>query len=201
MYLKDEGKFSTEIAKNLIKNGFRYEDIREIVKNKTPYKGKEIEHFEDSLFKKIETFSRYLCVTNIKTKEKYYYLTVRDLHEDTGLSVNAINASIFKKTRANLMFKVERLSFSTSELCKDKAHLFSKRIGKVKKRDKVVKDGKYISNPLMCIDTRTDERKVYPTAREFCEELNIETKELSKYIINNWRVKSRYRVMPYMKEI
>ena len=201
MYLKNEGKLSTEIARSLIKNGFKYEDIREIVESKTPYKGEDIEYFEDSLFKKIESFSRYLRVTNIKTGEKYYYLTVRDMHEDTGLSINAINASILRKTHANSVFKVERLSFSSSELCENKSYLFDKRIGEVKRRSRIAKSGKYISNPLMCIDTHTGEKKVYPTGREFCDRLGLETKELSKYIINNWRVMSRYKIAPCSKEI
>ena len=201
MYLNGAGRLCTEIAKDLIKNGFRYEDIRQIVESRTQYKGREAEYFEDNLFKKIEDFSRYLCVTNIETEEKYYYLTVRDMHEDTGLSLNTINASILRKTRANSIFRVERMSFTTSELCKDKQHLFSKRIGKIKKRERISRSGKYISNPLMCIDTYTDKKTVYSSGREFCEEINLESKELSKYIINNWKVMSRYKIKPYIKEI
>ena len=53
----------------------------------------------------------------------------------------------------------------------------------------------------MCIDTYTDKKTVYSSGREFCEEINLESKELSKYIINNWKVMSRYKIMPYLKEI
>ena len=121
--------------------------------------------------------------------------------EDTGLSTGAVNGSIYGGWAANSMFNIERLSFSSKELCGDKTHLFRKRIGKVKAKKYYAKEGKYVSNPLLVIDTHTDCKKVYKTARLFCEEFNIKSNNLSKYIINDWKVMSRYKVRPYLKEI
>ena len=201
MFLKGASKLSTEIARDLIRNGFKYEDIREIVKNRTHYKGRDIEYFEDELFKKIEKFSKYLRVINISTGEEYYYFTVKDLCEDTGLSTSAVNGGIYGGSLVNLMLKVERLSFSSKELCKDKTDLLDKRLGKLKPRKYYAKGGKYMSKPLLVIDTHTDQKKIYKTARLFCKEFNIESNNLAKYIRNNWRVMSRYEIAPYLKEI
>ena len=99
------------------------------------------------------------------------------------------------------MFKIERLCFSSRELCKDKAELFRKKIGRVKVRKYYTKDGKYVSNPLMVIDTHADEVKIYENARAFCDEFNIKSHNLSKYILNNWKVMSRYIIRSCNKEV
>ena len=201
MNLRGSAKLSTELARELVENGFEYKNIREIIVNKTPYRGKDIEKFEDVLFNKIEKFSQYLYVVNTETKEEYYYFTVRDLHEDTGLTVGAINGSIYSGYLANSVYKIDRLSFSSKELCKDKRQLFKRRIGKIKMRECCIKSGKYMSNPLMVIDTHTDDIKIYENARMFCEEFNVKSYNLSKYILNNWKVMSRYKIKTYNKEI
>ena len=199
MQLKGVSQISNALAKELVVTGFEYENIRKIIEDRTQFKGDCVDLFEDELFKKIEKFSQYLYVVNVNTGDEYYYFTVKDLCEDTGLSIGAVNGSIYGGWLANSVFRIERLSFSSKELCKDKTHLFSKKIGKVKVRKYYTKDGKYISKPLLVIDTHTDCKKVYETARLFCEEFNIRSNNLSKYIINDWRVMSRYKIKPYIK--
>ena len=50
MYLKGASKVSIALAKELIRNGFEYGDVRRIIEEKTPFKGKDIDLFEDILF-------------------------------------------------------------------------------------------------------------------------------------------------------
>ena len=75
MNLRGSAKLSTELARELVENGFEYKNIREIIISKTPYRGTDIEKFEDILFNKIEKFSQYLYVVNTETGESYYYFT------------------------------------------------------------------------------------------------------------------------------
>ena len=201
MNLRGAAELSTMLARELVEKGFKYENIEKIIEERTHYEGKDIELFEDILFKKIEKFSQYLYVVNVKTGEDYYYFSVRDLHEDTGLTKGSINGSIYSGYLANLMFKIERLCFSSKDLCKDKTQLFSKRIGRVKAREYYPRSGKYMTDPLMVIDTYTDSIKIYENARLFCEDFNIKTYNLSKYILNNWKVMSRYIIRSCNKEV
>ena len=202
MSLRGAAELSTILARELVEKGFRYEDIEKIIKERTTYKGLDIKVFEEMLFNKIEKFSRYLYVVNVETGEDYYYFTVRDLCKDTNLTVSAIQGSIYRKCYANSAFKIEKRCFSSKELCKDKTHLFSRRIGEVKKKEAPNRKcrGKYVSAPVVVTDTHTDTEKFYSTGREFCEEFNLETRHLSKYIINNWKLISRYRIRTYKKE-
>lgn len=197
MYLKGASELANKIAIELIEEGFNYEDIRQLIINKTNYEGEEIDIFEDKLFNKIEKYSQYIHVININTKEEFYYHTVREMSEDTGLTVGAINGSIYGTNYANSVFDVSKREFTTKELCKYKKHLFSKKIGKVKIRQYYTKSGKYMSKPLKVTDTLTDNIVIYQTARLFCNEFNIKSYNLSKYILNNWKYKGRYKLERY----
>ena len=194
MYLKGSAKLSTALARELVEKGFRYEDIKKIIIDNTPYRDDEVKVFEDVLFNKIEKFSQYLQVIDTETGEDYYYFTARDLHEDTGLTLGVINGSIYSGYLANSVFKIQKLAFSSNELCKDKTQIFNKRLGKIKTRESYTKNGKYVSNPLIVIDTHTDDIKVYGRGRVFCEEFNLEAKDLAKYIINGWKFMNRYKI-------
>ena len=189
MNLRGAAELSTILARELVEKGFKYENIEKIIKERTHYEGKDIELFEDILFKKIEKFSQYLYVVNVKTGEDYYYFSVRDLHEDTGLTIGSINGSIYSEHLANSIFKIEKRYFNSKVLCKDKTHLFDNKIGKIKKKETPNRQckGKYVSKPIIVIDTHTDNKKIYQTGRELCEEFNLETRHLSKYILNDWR--------------
>ena len=99
--LKKTAELSTILARELVEKGFEHGKIKEIIIDKTPYRGREIKKFEDILFKKIEKFSQYLYVVNVKTGEDYCYFSVRDLHEDTGLTIGSINGSIYSEHLAN----------------------------------------------------------------------------------------------------
>ena len=194
--LKKSAELSTMLARELVEKGFEHGKIKEIIIDKTPYRGREIKKFEDILFKKIEKFSEYLYVVNTETKEDYCYFTVRDLHEDTGLKLSSINGSINTGYLANSVFKIDRLAFTSKELCQDKTYLFEKKIGKVKLKKDHVRSGKYISRPLRVTDTYSDTVKEYEEARLFCEEINLQSKDLSKYILNGCRIKRRYEIEP-----
>ena len=202
MSLRGAAELSTILARELVEKGFKYENIEKIIKERTSYRDLDAKVFEEILFDKIEKFSKYLYVVNIETGEDYYYFTVRDLCKDTNLTTSAIQGSIYKNCYTGSIFKIERKSFSSKDLCKDKAHLFSKRIGKVKKKETPNRKcrGKYVSAPVVVIDTYADTEKVYNAGREFCEEFNLETRHLSKYIINDWKLMSRYRIRTYKKE-
>ena len=196
MSLRGAAELSTMLARELVEKGFKYENIEKIIKERTPYRDLDAKVFEEILFDKIEKFSRYLYVVNIETGEDYYYFTVRDLCKDTNLTTSAIQGSIYKNCYTSSMFKIERRSFSSKDLCKDKTHLFAKKIGEVKKKETPNRKcrGKYVSAPVVVTDTYTDTEKFYNTGREFCEEFSLETRHLSKYIINNWKLMSRYRI-------
>ena len=200
---KSFAQLSTELARELVEKGFEHKDIGRIIKEKTPFKYSQAKAFEERLYEKIEKFSKYLYVVNVETGEDYYYFTARDLCKDTNLTMSAIQGSIYKNCNADSIFKIERRSFNSKDLCKDKTHLFTKRIGKVKKREAPNRKckGKYVSAPVIIIDTHTDTGKIYATGREFCEEFGLETRNLSKYIINNWKLMSRYIIRTYRKEI
>ena len=200
--LKNAGRLSTELARELIEKGFRYDEVEKIIKERTPYEYSDAKKFEEMLFNKIEKFSEYLHITNINTGEEYYYFTVRDLCKDTNLTSSAIQGSIYKKCYTNSMFKIERRSFASKDLCKDKTHLFSKRIGQIKKKEMPNRRcrGKYISNPIKVTDLQEGTEKTYKVAREFCEELNLEARNLSKYIVNGWKFMNRYKIEAYKKE-
>lgn len=197
MYLKGASELASKMAIQLIEEGFNYEDIRNFVIQNTNYTGSDIERFEDKLFTKIEKYSQYIYVVNINTKEEFYYHTVRELSEDTGLTVGAINGSIYGTNYANSIFDIYKKEFTTKELCKSKKHLFSKKIGKVKIRQYHTKSGKYMSKPLKVTDTLTDSIMIYQTARLFCNEFDIKSYNLSKYILNNWKYKGRYKLERY----
>ena len=203
MSLKGSAELSTVLARELVINGFEHKDIYNLIETRTPYKGIDARTFERMLFKKIEKFSQYLHVVNTSTDEEYCYLTARDLCKDTNLTLSAVNGSLYTGCCANSIFKIEKRYFSSKDLCKDKTHLFSKRIGKIKKKETPNRQcrGKYVSKPVMVIDTHTDNKKVYQTGREFCEEFNLETRHLSKYILNDWKFMSRYKIRVYRKEI
>ena len=197
MYLKGASELASKMAIQLIEEGFNYEDIRNFVIQNTNYTGSDIERFEDKLFTKIEKYSQYIYVVNINTKEEFYYHTVRELSEDTGLTVGAINGSIYGTNYANSIFDIYKKEFTVKELCKPKKHLFSKKIGKVKIRQYYTKSGKYMSKPLKVTDTLTDSIMIYQTARLFCNEFDIKSYNLSKYILNNWKYKGRYKLERY----
>ena len=200
---KSFAQLSTELARELVEKGFEHKDIGRIIKEKTPYRYSQAKEFEERLYDKIEKFSKYLYVVNVETGEDYYYFTVRDLCKDTNITMSAIQGSIYKNCNADSIFKIERRSFNSKDLCKDKTHLFAKKIGKIKKKEAPNRKckGKYVSAPVIIIDTHTDVGKVYATGREFCEEFGLETRNLSKYIINNWKLMSRYIIRTYRKEI
>ena len=200
---KSFAQLSTELARELVEKGFEHKDIGRIIKEKTPFEYSQAKAFEERLYEKIEKFSKYLYVVNVETGEDYYYFTVRDLCKDTNLTMSAIQGSIYKNCNADSIFKIERRSFNSKDLCKDKTHLFAKKIGKIKKKEAPNRKckGKYVSAPVIIIDTHTDTGKIYATGREFCEEFGLETRNLSKYIINNWKLMSRYIIRTYRKEI
>ena len=52
MNLRGSAELSTVLARELIENGFEYENIEKIIIDRTPYRDKEIEIFEDILFKR-----------------------------------------------------------------------------------------------------------------------------------------------------
>jgi hypothetical protein len=196
--IKGVNQLASELALKLIEEGFDYSDIRRIVIEKTNfYKEEDIVKFEDKLYKKIEKYSQYIYVKNVNTSEEYYYHTVQEVVLDTTMTEGQVNGSIYGSNLANSTFLIQRLSFTTKELCQDKRHLFKKKIGKVDVRQFYTKEGKYMSNPLRVIDTYTDSIRIYQNARLFCDEFNIKTYNLSKYILNNWRVKGRYKLESY----
>ena len=199
MYLKGVSELASKMAIELIEEGFNFEDIRGYIKENTSFKDMEIEMFEDILFNKIEKYSTYIYVIDVNTNEEFYYHTVREMSEDTGLSVGAINGSIYGTNYANSMFDINRVAFSSKELCRYKKHLFSKKIGKVKTRKYFTKTGKYISEPLKVTDTFTNNITIYQTGRLFCEEFCITSSNLSKYILNNWKYKGRYKIEKHIK--
>jgi hypothetical protein len=196
--IKGVNQLASELALKLIEEGFDYKDIRRIVIERTNfYKEEDIIKFEDKLYKKIEKYSQYIYVKNVNTGEEYYYHTVQEVVLDTTMTEGQVNGSIYGGNLANSTFLIQRLSFTTKELCQDKRHLFKKKIGKVEVRQFYTKEGKYMSNPLKVIDTYTDSIRIYQNARLFCDEFNIKTYNLSKYILNNWRVKGRYKLESY----
>ena len=199
MYLKGVSELASKMAIELIEEGFNFEDIREYIKQNTNFNEAEIEIFEDKLFSKIEKYSTYIYVVDVNTNEEFYYHTVREMSEDTGLSVGAINGSIYGTNYANSMFDVQRVVFSSKEICRYKKHLFAKKIGKVKTREYFTKTGKYISEPLRVTDTITNNITIYQTGRLFCDEFCIASSNLSKYILNNWKYKGRYKIEKHIK--
>lgn len=133
MFIKGVAKEASELALGLILEGFSYDDLRKIVIQKTNYKSNaQINYFEDKLYEKIERYSKYIWVKDVKTGNEYYYNTVKEMSLDTGISLGSINGSIYNFHLSNKMFKVEKRCFTSKELCRNKKHLFKNKIGKVK---------------------------------------------------------------------
>ena len=195
MFKRGAGQLASKIAKELIIKGFKYEDLDNIIKRETNYKTEEeLEYFEDKLFEKLEKYSMYVWAKEIKTGKEYYYLTVKDMAKDTGLTQSCINGSIYGFNLANSMFKVEKRYFNSKDLCKNKEELFNRKIGKVEVREYYSKGGRHVSSPLKVTDTHTNEVMYYKTGREFCSEFEMKGYNLSKYILQGFKFKSRYKL-------
>ena len=195
MFKRGAGQLASKIAKELIIKGFKYEDLDNIIKRETNYKTEEeLEYFEDKLFEKLEKFSMYVWAKEIKTGKEYYYLTVKDMAKDTGMTESTINGSIYGLNLANSMFKVEKRYFNSKDLCKNKEDLFNKKIGKVKIREYYSKGGRHVSSPLKVTDTHTNKVMYYKTGREFCSEFEMKGYNLSKYILQGFKFKGRYKL-------
>ena len=195
MFKRGAGQLASKIAKELIIKGFKYEDLDNIIKRETNYKTEEeLEYFEDKLFEKLEKYSMYVWAKEIKTGKEYYYLTVKDMAKDTGLTQSCINGSIYGFNLANSMFKVEKRYFNSKDLCKNKEELFNRKIGKVEVREYYSKGGRHVSSPLKVTDTHTNEVMYYKTGREFCSEFEMKGYNLSKYILQGFKFKGRYKL-------
>ena len=116
------------------------------------------------------------------------------MSEDTGMTESCINGSIYSLHLANSMFIVEKRYFNSKDICKNKEELFSKKIGRVKVREYYTKGGRHLSNPLRVIDTYTNKIMHYPTGRMFCNEFEIKGYNLSKYILEGYKYKGRYKI-------
>ena len=195
MFIKGAGQLASKLALELIIKGFKYEDLRELIVKETGYKTEqELEYFEDKLYEKLEKYSLYVWAKDIKTNEEYYYHSVKEMSEDTGMTESCINGSIYSLHLANSMFIVEKRYFNSKDICKNKEELFSKKIGKVKVREYYTKGGKHLSNPLKITDTFTNEIMNYSTGRAFCDEFEIKGYNLSKYILEGYKYKGRYKI-------
>ena len=136
MFIKGAGQLASKLALELIIKGFKYEDLRELIVKETGYKTEqELEYFEDKLYEKLEKYSLYVWAKDIKTNEEYYYHSVKEMAEDTGMTESCINGSIYSLHLANSMFIVEKRYFNSKDICKNKEELFKKKIGKVKVRE------------------------------------------------------------------
>lgn len=195
MFIKGAGQLASKLALELIIKGFKYEDLRELIVKETGYKTEqELEYFEDKLYEKLEKYSLYVWAKDIKTNEEYYYHSVKEMAEDTGMTESCINGSIYSLHLANSMFVVEKRYFNSKDICKNKEELFKKKIGKVKVREYYTKGGKHLSNPLKITDTFTNKIMNYPTGRAFCDEFEIKGYNLSKYILEGYKYKGRYKI-------
>ena len=195
MFIRGAGQQASKLALKLIIKGFKYEDLREIKVKETGYKTEEeLEYFEDKLFEKLEKFSMYVWAKEIKTGKEYYYLTVKDMAKDTGMTESTINGSIYGLNLANSMFKVEKRYFNSKDLCKNKEELFDKKIGKVEIREYYSKGGRHVSSPLKVTDTHTNEVMYYKTGKEFCSEFEMKGYNLSKYILQGFKFRGRYKL-------
>ena len=195
MFIRGAGQQASKLALELIIKGFKYEDLREIIVKETGYKTEEeLEYFEDKLFEKLEKYSMYIWAKEIKTGKEYYYLTVKDMAKDTGMTESTINGSIYGLNLANSMFKVEKRYFNSKDLCKNKEKLFNKKIGKVEIREYYSKGGRHVSSPLKVTDTHTNKVMYYETGRQFCSEFKMKGYNLSKYILQGFKFKGRYKL-------
>ena len=114
--------------------------------------------------------------------------------KDTGMTESTINGSIYGLNLANSMFKVEKRYFNSKDLCKNKEKLFNKKIGKVEIREYYSKGGRHVSSPLKVTDTHTNEVMYYKTGRQFCSEFEMKGYNLSKYILQGFKFKGRYKL-------
>lgn len=195
MFKKGAGQLASKIALELIIKGFKYEELGEIIAKETGYKTEEeLEYFEDKLYEKLEKYSMYIWAKDIKTGKEYYYHSVKDMAKDTGMTEACINGSIYSLHLANSMFMVEKRYFNTKDICKNKEELFNKKIGKVEVREYYSKGGRHLSNPLKVIDTYTNKTMHYPTGRMFCNEFDMKGYNLSKYILQGFKYKGRYKI-------
>ena len=121
MFIKGAGQLASKLALELIIKGFKYEDLRELIVKETGYKTEqELEYFEDKLYEKLEKYSLYVWAKDIKTNEEYYYHSVKEMAEDTGMTESCINGSIYSLHLANSMFVVEKRYFNIKYICKNK---------------------------------------------------------------------------------
>ena len=63
---------------------------------------------------------------DIKTNEEYYYHSVKEMAEDTGMTESCINGSIYSLHLANSMFMVEKRYFNSKDICKNKEEFFKR---------------------------------------------------------------------------
>lgn len=187
------------VAKKLILKGFdcANDDLEAIAyktfgrKNKRGCKIK-VDRYVDFIVNKIDKLSNYLEVTDEETGEKYYYFTVKEMHEDTGMTRNTITGSIYGYYLANGRYRVEKKYFTAEELLNNKTKMFNKKLGKVDVRVYYTKRNNHRNEPLKVIDTKTNDVKVYSTGDEYCELTGMKTYNLGKYINNGFRHKKRY---------
>lgn len=195
MYIRGALTRLDTIARELIIYGFEYAELRNIIEEN--FRGlnlKQYDYLEDNLYSKIEKFANYITIEDYKTGEKYYYMTIKDIQEDTGMTLSSINGSIYGGHKANSRYIIEREEFKTKDINKNKEDMFNKRIGKVLTREYHTKSGKHLRNPIKVTDTHTGLTQIYKTGRSFCNKFKMPTYNLSRYINDGFRYKSRYLI-------
>lgn len=192
---KGVAKAVNEVARELVLEGFDFDCISElVVKEFEPLTQRQVELYEDMLFEKIEKNSEYLEVTDTFTKEKFYYFTIREIVEDTGMNKNVANSSVSYETNALGRYSIRKKQFTVSEAKINKREMFSKKLGKVEIRKYYAQDARHLDNPLRVIDDKTGLSKIYKSGRSFCNEMKMNTYNLAKYVNNGWKFKRRYKL-------
>ncbi|MGL5718807.1 MAG: hypothetical protein ACRCX2_37745 [Paraclostridium sp.] len=195
MWIKGTRKKINEIAKALILYGFEYSDLeRQIEKYLVAETERQLEHFTDLLLDRIEANSNYIKITDTKTNKNYYYMSVKEASEDTGMTLNTINNAIYGTNLANKTYEVEKMQFSSKDITKNKENLFSKKLGKVEIIKSENKTGKYVKAKLKVTDTKTGLCKVYKSGKSFCNEFKFNQYDLSKYILHKYKYKKRWLI-------
>lgn len=193
---KGIGEATTNLVKKLILKGFDYKDLESIIiKEFKPKDQAEYNELEDIVYHKIERYSNYITIENLDTNYIYYYMTVKELALDTGLTIQAINSSILEDRKIhNKQYKIEKNQFSTFELSNNKEDLFKDKLGKLKTEEKRLITGKHLDSPLKVIDFKEGTSKVYKEGRMFCKEVGAKNYILSMYLRTGYKYLGRYKL-------